>query len=228
MKIIMFYHSLLSDWNHGNAHFLRGIVSELLSRGHEVKVYEPIDGWSLKNLRDEYGEVPIRKFQEHYGLKTNFYNRETLNLDEALDGANLVIVHEWNDHDLVKKIGAHKNRANSYRLLFHDTHHRCVTDPGGIGSYDLGYYDGVLAYGRIIQEIYLRKAWIERAWIWHEGADTKVFQPLWSPETEKDGQVVWIGNWGDGERTAELMEFFIDPVSCRIFWSSWRKSQHTH
>jgi hypothetical protein len=41
LRFILFYHSLLSDWNHGNAHFLRGIASELLSRGHEVTVFEP-------------------------------------------------------------------------------------------------------------------------------------------------------------------------------------------
>ena len=40
MKIVMFYHSLLSDWNHGNAHFLRGIVRELQSRGVKVQVCE--------------------------------------------------------------------------------------------------------------------------------------------------------------------------------------------
>ena len=28
MKFVLFYHSLVSDWNHGNAHFLRGIVRE--------------------------------------------------------------------------------------------------------------------------------------------------------------------------------------------------------
>ena len=41
----MFYHSLLSDWNHGNAHFLRGITAELLGLGHEVRVLEPRDAW---------------------------------------------------------------------------------------------------------------------------------------------------------------------------------------
>ena len=41
MRVVMFYHSLISDWNHGNAHFLRGVVSELRARGHEVIVYEP-------------------------------------------------------------------------------------------------------------------------------------------------------------------------------------------
>ncbi|CAN5918381.1 hypothetical protein BH11MYX3_BH11MYX3_45320 [soil metagenome] len=30
MKFACFYHSLISDWNHGNAHFLRDVVTELL------------------------------------------------------------------------------------------------------------------------------------------------------------------------------------------------------
>ncbi len=50
MKIVLFYHSLLSDWNHGNAHFLRGIVQELKVRGHEVLVFEPENAWSRQNL----------------------------------------------------------------------------------------------------------------------------------------------------------------------------------
>ncbi|MBA2602322.1 MAG: glycosyltransferase, partial [Acidobacteria bacterium] len=50
MRIVLFCHSLVSDWNHGNAHFLRGIVAELLDRGHEVRVYEPEDGWSREQL----------------------------------------------------------------------------------------------------------------------------------------------------------------------------------
>ena len=29
MRAVLFYHSLASDWNHGNAHFLRGVCSEL-------------------------------------------------------------------------------------------------------------------------------------------------------------------------------------------------------
>ena len=36
MRIAMFYHSLASDWNHGNAHFLRGIATELIERGHAL------------------------------------------------------------------------------------------------------------------------------------------------------------------------------------------------
>jgi len=43
MRFVIFTHSLVSDWNHGNAHFLRGIASELLSLGHELRIFEPED-----------------------------------------------------------------------------------------------------------------------------------------------------------------------------------------
>ena len=36
MRVSYFTHSLLSCWNHGNAHFLRGVLSELVRRGHAV------------------------------------------------------------------------------------------------------------------------------------------------------------------------------------------------
>jgi hypothetical protein len=59
LRFALFYHSLLSDWNHGNAHFLRGIVSELLAQGHLLRVYEPEDGWSRENLVRDYGPDAI-------------------------------------------------------------------------------------------------------------------------------------------------------------------------
>ena len=50
MRIVMFYQSLVSDWNHGNAHFLRGVLSELIARGHDVRAFEPESAWSLASL----------------------------------------------------------------------------------------------------------------------------------------------------------------------------------
>ncbi len=41
MKVAYFTHSLASCWNHGNAHFLRGVLRELVHAGHEVEVFEP-------------------------------------------------------------------------------------------------------------------------------------------------------------------------------------------
>jgi spore maturation protein CgeB len=210
MRIVMFYHSVLSDWNHGNAHFLRGVATELISRGHIVSIYEPRDAWSLKNLLAEYGQAPLHKFHAAYPrLSATRYDLQTLDLDEALDGADLVIIHEWSDHDLVRRIGEHRDRHN-YRLLFHDTHHRLVTDTESMLEYDLSNYDGVLAYGEVLRQLYEAGQFALRAWTWHEAADTRVFHPL--PPEESSGDLVWVGNWGDNERTAELQEFLIEPV----------------
>ena len=30
VRFVIFTHSLVSDWNHGNAHFLRGVATELV------------------------------------------------------------------------------------------------------------------------------------------------------------------------------------------------------
>ncbi len=81
MKVVMFYHSLLSDWNHGNAHFLRGVVTELPSRGHTVRVYEPCRGWSLQNLIAEHGIEPIRNFRRLFPyLHSTYYSEQSLDL----------------------------------------------------------------------------------------------------------------------------------------------------
>jgi spore maturation protein CgeB len=211
VKIAMFYHSLLSDWNHGNAHFLRGIVWELKKRGHEVRVFEPEDGWSLANLLREHGAQPIQQFRRAYpGLESTRYCLDESNFEDIFDGVDLVIVHEWNDHELVRRIGAHHEAAGDYVLLFHDTHHRSVTQPESIGAYDLSGYDGVLAYGRAIADVYLQRNWAPAVWIWHEAADTRVFRPL--PDLHKELDLVWIGNWGDDERGEELAEFLLFPV----------------
>lgn len=210
MRVVIFCHSLLSDWNHGNAHFLRGITTELLSRGIDVRVYEPADAWSVQNLTAEHGSDPIRRFCEAYPqLHSTRYDSRTLDLDSALDESDLVLVHEWNDPQLVARIGEHRVRSGSYRLLFHDTHHRSVTDPDSMARYDLDHYDGVLAFGQSVAEVYRRKGWADRTWVWHEAADTRVFRPL---HAEKEGDLVWVGNWGDEERTAELHEFLMEPV----------------
>ncbi|HEY0007198.1 MAG TPA: hypothetical protein VGB55_00610, partial [Tepidisphaeraceae bacterium] len=98
MKFVMFYHSLLSDWNHGNAHFLRGVVSDLLARGHDVQVYEPADNWSLSNLRAEFGDSPLEGFRAAYpGLTSHSYDLKSLDLNAVLDGADVVLVHEWSE-----------------------------------------------------------------------------------------------------------------------------------
>ncbi len=211
MRVLIFCHSLLSDWNHGNAHFLRGVATELSARGHETIAFEPRDAWSVQNLVAEAGEAALDRARAAYpSLRVRRYDLATLDLDEALDAADLVLVHEWNDPELVRRIGRHRAGRGRYVLLFHDTHHRAVTDAGAIGAFDLTGYDGVLAFGEVLREIYVARGWARHAFTWHEAADARVFRPV--AGVAREGDLVWIGNWGDEERTLELMTFLLGPV----------------
>lgn len=216
MKLVLFCHSLISDWNHGNAHFLRGVCSELVRRGHDVTVYEPRDAWSLRNLVRSEGASRLTRIQaelhRHYPrVESHRYDVDGLDTDAALEGADVVLVHEWTDAEVVRRIGRHRLQGGGYRLFFHDTHHRSVTDPLAMESLRLDGYDGVLAFGDPVREIYDRWGWGGRAWTWHEAADVRIFRPL--PDEELEGDLVWIGNWGDAERTRALHRYLLRPVA---------------
>jgi spore maturation protein CgeB len=86
-----------------------------------------------------------------------------------------------------------------------------VSDPSSMAAYDLSHYDGVLAFGEALTQMYRKQRPELRVWTWHEAADTRVFKP--TPAAEKVGDLVWIGNWGDDERSSELKEFLIDPIA---------------
>ena len=209
MRFVVFTHSLVSDWNHGNAHFLRGICAELQERGHQLAIYEPEDSWSRRNLLEQEGLECVAEFHRHYPtLQSTIYDETALDLEEVLRDADVVLVHEWNTRELVARIGRHRYR-HDYKLLFHDTHHRSLSDRRAIQEFDLTSYDGVLAYGEIIRQAYLQNRWARNVWTWHEAADTRVFVPL---SAKKERDLVWIGNWGDDERGETLREFLIAPV----------------
>jgi spore maturation protein CgeB len=210
MRIVIFCHSLVSCWNHGNAHFLRGVARELVAQGHDVRTFEPAAGWSRANLVRDHGEESLAGWQAAYPGLTSISYADPPDLDRALDGADLVLVHEWNEPALVAAIGRVRLQGGRFTLLFHDTHHRAVSEPEAIRRFDLAGYDGVLAFGAILRERYLAAGWAQRVWVWHEAADTRLFRP--HPETLPESDLVWIGNWGDGERTAELHEFLLEPV----------------
>jgi len=210
MKIVYFTHSLDSCWNHGNAHFLRGVLDELIERGHEVSVFEPEDAWSRANLVADHGEEGLAAYQSAYPRLSSTRYTADQDVTELAESADLVIVHEWNAHDLVANLGRARANGASYLLLFHDTHHRAVSAPQEMEAYDLSSYDGVLAFGETLSEVYRARGWGNRVWTWHEAADTRRFQPP-QQEGEREG-LVWIGNWGDGERTQELQDFLFGPA----------------
>ena len=210
MKIVYFTHSLRSCWNHGNAHFLRGVLRELIDRGHDVTALEPEDAWSLTNLLSDHGESGLEPWRDAYPeLSSQTYPTDA-DLEALVDGADLVIVHEWNEPDLVARIGRIRARGGRFIALFHDTHHRAVSAPDELKGCNLPAYDGILAFGETLAETYRRMGWGDDVHVWHEAADTRLFHPP-AEESEREG-LVWIGNWGDGERTAELEDFLFRPA----------------
>ena len=210
MRIVYFTHSLASCWNHGNAHFLRGVLRELIARGHDVRAMEPANPWSLENLLRDHGEAGLDAWRAAYPdlASTTFASEEAALA--ALDGADAVIVHEWNEPALVAAIGRARVRGGRFTLLFHDTHHRAVSDPDAIRAFDLSGYDAVLAFGEALSAVYRGWGWDDRVFTWHEAADLRLFRPP-AEEGPREG-LVWIGNWGDGERTAELEDYLLRPA----------------
>lgn len=211
-----FAHSWVSDWNHGNAHFLRGLASELVRLGHEVRCYEECEAWSVKNLRTENADLAAEalvSFREWFPeLDVRFYRNDfslVSFLARELRHADVVVIHEWNSPELVQAILSLKAGLH-FTALFHDTHHRAHTSPTQIKAVPLREFDGVLAFGDAIRRIYLNSFGVKQVWTFHEAADIRRFYPL---DADKETDVVWIGNWGDEERTKELEEFLMRPAS---------------
>jgi spore maturation protein CgeB len=210
MRIAYFTHSLRSCWNHGNAHFLRGVLRELKALGHEVKAFEPNGAWSVENLVADHGEKALNSFASSYPeLRPTVYEADADPAELASD-ADLVIVHEWNEPELVAALGRARAKGAKFSLLFHDTHHRAVSAPDEMRAYELDGYDGVLAFGEALAAVYRRWGWGDRVFVWHEAADTRHFRP--QREDQPRQGVVWIGNWGDEERSDELVEFLLQPA----------------
>lgn len=210
MRIVYFTHSLLSCWNHGNAHFLRGVLRELGALGHDVVALEPEGNWSLSNLLADDGEAGLEPFRSAYPMLHAQAYGPGDDIEALVDRADLVIVHEWNEPALIAALGALRAGGAAFTLLFHDTHHRAVSDPEAIRAFDFSGYDGILAFGEALSEVYRHWGWGSRVWTWHEAADVRHFHPP-TEEVQRAG-LVWIGNWGDGERTAELDDYLFHPA----------------
>jgi spore maturation protein CgeB len=215
-RIAYFAHSLRSDWNNGNAHFLRGLLHNLGELGHEVTIYEPENSWSMTNLESERaGQHSLLQFTRTYPkLHVISYNlagegAAGLPLDWFRD-TDIVFVHEWNPPELVHRLLAFRETLG-FRLLFHDTHHRASSSPELIRLLGVDRFDGVIAFGEALRRIYRDRFGLSRVWTLHEAADTDVFCPR--AGTGKTEDVVWIGNWGDNERSAEIREFLLQPAA---------------
>lgn len=214
LKIAYIAHSLRSDWNNGNAHFQRGLLREMALLGHEILVLEPRTGWSIDNLITE-----TRGLHSLEGFESSYKNLFLQTFDpempengwrDRLASCQLTILHEWNSPQLAQLLLSLRDQLG-FRLLFHDTHHRASSSPQKIGAFGLDRFDGVIAFGKVLRNIYQERFGINKVWVLHEAADVCAFKPLHFRECKQD--VVWIGNWGDEERSSEIKEFYLRPAT---------------
>src|SRR3546814_1944146 len=99
----------------------------------------------------------FRSFRNAYPeLSTSSYDPARFDAEQVVEDADLVIVHEWTDPAIVAALGALRKRRGAMTLLFHDTHHRMVSDPEAMSRFDLSGYDGILAFGATLAEIHRR------------------------------------------------------------------------
>jgi spore maturation protein CgeB len=216
LRIVYLAHTIRSDWNNGNAHFLRGLTRALGKLGHIVTVLEPDNDWSIENLREERaGARSLVDFAKTYSdldvrtYPAGIFAEAAESWMERLREAHIVILHEWNPPSLAQFLLTIRE-ALGFRLLFHDTHHRASSSPDQIEAFGLSRFDGILAFGESLRTIYRRRFGMERVWTLHEAADTSVFQPV--PEVAQTADAVWIGNWGEEERVAEIRSFYLEPA----------------
>lgn len=213
-RIAYMLHSLRSDWNNGNAHFLRGLLREMGRRGHAVTALEEPKGWSETHLRGEpRGEDALRQFGEVY---PDLHVAErpgggAAELELAFQDVDVAIVHEWNTPEVIDALLTVRDRLG-FKALFHDTHHRASSSPEQIARLQVARFDGVIAFGESLRAIYRDQFGVERVWVLHEAADTSVFFPREAPRQQ---DVVWVGNWGDNERAAEIQEYLLRPAGAR-------------
>jgi spore maturation protein CgeB len=216
LKVVLFCHSLLSDWDNEPAHFLRAVVCELRRRGHLAVAYESREARSVQALlQGRSGRALELELDEHYpelrasrgGLVR--YGAEGPNLEWALDTADLVLVHEGADPALIEAIGRHRAREGRYTLLFYDT----SPSPSPC---ELSGYDAVLASASSLAQRYERLGWGRRVFVWREAVDPFRFRP--SLRLERATAVLWTGGWTDREA---LSRWALQPVRAQALSSTW-------
>ncbi|HEY0784338.1 MAG TPA: hypothetical protein VGD62_00605, partial [Acidobacteriaceae bacterium] len=117
LRVAFFVHTMRSDWNNGNAHFLRGLARAMGSglpqdaaaqptaaqaggtvppQGHQVTVFEQEESWSMQGLLTERrGAASVEQFARVYPDVDVVAVPEGALLRARLAEQDVVIVHEW-------------------------------------------------------------------------------------------------------------------------------------
>ena len=175
MRIVLFCHSLASCWNHGNAHFLRGVARELTAlrpRGPGFRARRRLEP-APTSSRD-HGEASLAGWQPAYpGLTQHASCRHA----RPGPGARRRRPRARPRVERARPRRRHRPRPPPGRPASPSSSTTRTTAPSASPRpsrrFDLAGYDGVLAFGAILRELYLDgAAGRQRVWVWHEAADT--------------------------------------------------------
>ena len=168
---------------------------------------------ACENLLRDHGEAGLAAFAAAYPGAASRHLRTSADRDGAAGGGRRPRHRARMERPGPRRRArrARGDRGARFTLLFHDTHHRAVSDPEAIRAFDLDGYDGVLAFGETLAAVY-RALGLGRPRL--RLARGRRHAPVPSAAGGLRGAragLVWIGNWGDDERSAELETLPVPP-----------------
>ena len=183
MRIVMFYHSLLSDWNHGNAHFLRGVVAELLvARARRPRLraagrLEPAEPprASTATRRSAQFHAAYPTLPQPASVRSRRRSTSTTRSTAPTSCSSTSGATTTSS----ARIGRHRAASGGlppalprhapprrHRAAGDGARTTCRTTTASSRS------------ARCSATSTSTRGWARRAWTWHEAADTRVFRPL--------------------------------------------------
>lgn len=210
MKAAFFQESILSDFNCNSTSFIRGMISELCKRGHQINSFEKENNDALIAATKVAGKAPINEFKRLYPeINFGFYKKSTITeLKECVKNKDLVFVHSSTDKDTIYILGQLKAKLK-YTLIFIDSSLEAINNPEYLKEVDIASFDLILTSCQMTADAYLKKKLSKNVFVLHEAIDQKVFQPRRSTPL---GQLVWVAPATELDISDELKEYLIQPV----------------
>ena len=213
MRFVYFTHSLASCWNHGNAHFLRGVLRELIAcAATQVEAFEPGGSWSLRNLLDgprrgrsrRLSRAPIPELSVAHSTTLTSIVEAAARRRRRRDRARM-------ERALARR--RHRPSAAARRAAS-----RCCSTTRIIARSAIRRRSAPSTSTATTACSPSARRW-PRSTAAGAGATasssgtrppTRACSTRRPTRAEREG-LVWIGNWGDGERSAELESFLLRP-----------------
>ena len=160
MRIVFFSHSLLSDWNHGNAHFLRGVVAELhAARPRRRASTSRATPGASRTCSPSTARRRSTRFRARLSRRSPA-RATTRRRSTSTARSTAPTSCSSTSGTTPTWCGASARTARgtaAIALLFHDTHHRVGhRRPRRWPPTTSTHYDGVLAFGDVLRDLYLR------------------------------------------------------------------------